>query len=62
MPTDLNQFWDTTSAMSSLIGLMVGGVFRELGARVEERMARVSALYGEFIGHTGAGAKTRSDG
>ena len=52
VPTDLNHFWDTTSAMSSLIGLLVNGVFRELGAEVEERMARVSALYGEFIGHT----------
>jgi hypothetical protein len=35
VPTDLNHFWDTTSAMSSLIGLMVNGVFRELGAEVE---------------------------
>ena len=52
VPTDLNHFWDTTSAMSSLIGLVVNGVFRELGAGVEERMARVSALYGDFIGHT----------
>ncbi|MBL9074701.1 MurR/RpiR family transcriptional regulator [Tabrizicola sp.] len=52
VPTDLNHFWDTTAAMSSLIGLMVNGVFRELGAEVEERMARVSALYGGFIGHT----------
>lgn len=52
VPTDLNHFWDTTSAMSSLIGLLVNGVFRELGAEVEARMARVSALYGEFIGHT----------
>ncbi len=51
VPTDLNQFWDTTSAMSSLIGLMVNGVFRELGAEVETRMARVSALYAEFVGH-----------
>ena len=51
--TDLNQFWDTTSAMSSLIGQMVNGVFRELGAGVEDRMARVSALYGDFIGHAG---------
>jgi DNA-binding MurR/RpiR family transcriptional regulator len=50
--TDLNHFWDTTSAMSSLIGLLVNGVFRELGAEVEARMARVSALYGDFIGHT----------
>jgi DNA-binding MurR/RpiR family transcriptional regulator len=52
VPTDLNHFWDTTSAMSSLIGLLVNGVFRELGAEVEVRMARVSALYGDFIGHT----------
>lgn len=52
VPTDLNHFWDTTSAMSSLIGLLVNGVFRELGAAVETRMARVSALYGDFIGHT----------
>lgn len=52
VPTDLNHFWDTTSAMSSLIGLLVNGVFRELGAGVEARMAKVSALYGEFIGHT----------
>lgn len=52
VPTDLNHFWDTTAAMSSLIGLMVNGVFRELGAGVEDRMARVSALYGTFIGHT----------
>ncbi|EEW25298.1 MurR/RpiR family transcriptional regulator [Rhodobacter ferrooxidans] len=52
VPTDLNHFWDTTSAMSSLIGLMVNGVFRELGAGVELRMARVSALYGDLIGHT----------
>lgn len=52
VPTDLNHFWDTTSAMSSLIGLLVNGVFRELGAEVEDRMARVSALYDDFIGHT----------
>ncbi len=55
VPTDLNHFWDTTAAMSSLIGLIVNGVFRELGAEVEERMARVSALYGDFIGHTAPG-------
>jgi hypothetical protein len=48
VPTDLNHFWDTTSAMSSLIGLMVNGVFRELGAEVEGRMARVSALLRRF--------------
>ena len=54
VPTDLNHFWDATSAMSSLIGLMINGVFRELGAQVEARMARVSALHGSFIGHIGS--------
>lgn len=53
VPTDLNHFWDTTSAMSSLIGLLVNGVFKELGTEVEERMAKISSLYGDFIGHTG---------
>lgn len=53
VPTDLNHFWDTTSAMSSLIGLIVNGVFRELGAGVEDRMAQVSTLYGRFVGHAG---------
>jgi DNA-binding MurR/RpiR family transcriptional regulator len=50
--TDLNHFWDATSPMSSLVGLIVNGVFNELGAEVETRMARVSSLYGHFIGHT----------
>jgi len=50
--TDFNQFWDATSAMSSLIGLIVNGVFGELGPEVEDRMTRVSALYNSFTGHT----------
>ena len=53
--TDLNHFWEATSAMSSLISLIVNGVFNALGTQVEARMARVSGLYGEFIGHTGSG-------
>ncbi|MDT8854043.1 MurR/RpiR family transcriptional regulator [Paracoccaceae bacterium Fryx2] len=59
VPTDLNHFWDATSAMASLIGLMVNGVFNQLGAGVEARMARVSSLYGDFIGHTGDPRTTR---
>jgi DNA-binding MurR/RpiR family transcriptional regulator len=51
--TDFNQFWDATSAMASLIGLIVNGVFAHLGPRVEDRMTRVSALYNDFIGHAG---------
>ena len=51
--TDFNQFWDTTSAISSLVGLIVNGVFAQLGPEVEARMTRVSALYNDFIGHAG---------
>ena len=51
--TDLNHFWDTTSAMASLVGLAVNGVFRELGAGVEPRMEKVAGLYNGFVGHTG---------
>lgn len=53
VPTDLNHFGDTTSAMASLIGLMLNGVFRELGAQVEERLLGVSRLYSDFVGHVG---------
>jgi DNA-binding MurR/RpiR family transcriptional regulator len=53
VPTDLNHFWDSTSAMSSLIGLLVNGVFRVLGPRAERRLAKVSDLHGTFIGHLG---------
>lgn len=62
VPTDLNHFWDTTSAMSSLIGLLVNGVFKELGAEVEARMARISAFYGDFIGHTGPSRRQPREG
>lgn len=51
--TDLNQFWDGTSTISSLVGLIVNGVFKELGPEVETRMVRVSALYNDFTGHAG---------
>ena len=51
--TDLNHFWDTTSAMACLVGLAVNGVFKELGAGVETRMERVAGLYNDLVGHTG---------
>jgi len=52
VPTDLNLFWDNTAPMASLISLLVNGVFNELGADVEQRMAAVSAGYNGFVGHT----------
>ena len=43
--------------MASLIGLMVNAVFAELGPEVEARLSAVSALYGDFVGHTAAGGQ-----
>lgn len=57
--TDFDHFWDATSAMASLIGLMVNAVFAELGPEVETRLSAVSALYGDFIGHTTTGGSDR---
>ena len=51
--TELNHFWDTTSAFSTMIGLLTNGVFKELGAEVEVRMFEVSELYNAFVGHVG---------
>lgn len=59
VPTDLNHFWDATSPMASLIGQLINGVSRQLGAETETRMAQVSALYGDFVGHTGDARHTR---
>ena len=58
VPTELNLFWDNTAPISSLISLTVNGVFNELGADVEERMAAISAGYNTFVGHLGAPSDT----
>lgn len=50
--TDLNQFWDSPAPIAGLISLLLNGVFNQIGPSVEERVTRVSALYGRFIGHT----------
>jgi len=51
--TDFNQFWDATSAIASLIGLIVNGVFADLGPEVEDRMTRISDLHRNLTGHVG---------
>ncbi|MCM5554816.1 MurR/RpiR family transcriptional regulator [Pleomorphomonas sp. NRKKF1] len=56
--TDFDQFWDATSAMASLIGLLFNAVFAELGPGVEARLNAVSALYGDFIGHTATNGRS----
>jgi DNA-binding MurR/RpiR family transcriptional regulator len=51
--TDINQFWESTAPVASLIALLINSIFNELGPSVEARMDRVSALHGRFIGHVG---------
>lgn len=53
VPTDINQFWDSTAPMASLIALLINSIFNELGPSVETRMNRVSALYSRFTGYVG---------
>ncbi len=51
--TDLNQFWESTAPMASLIALLINSIFNELGPSVEARMNEVSALYSRFTGIVG---------
>lgn len=51
--TDINQFWDSTSPIASLIALLVNSIFNELGPSVEQRMNKVADLYSNFTGHVG---------
>ena len=53
VPTDINQFWDSTAPVASLISLLINGIFNELGPAVETRMNEVSALYSRFTGYVG---------
>lgn len=51
--TDLNQFWDSSAPMASLIALLINSIFNELGPAVEARMNEISALYSRFTGIVG---------
>ncbi|UWQ52340.1 MurR/RpiR family transcriptional regulator [Leisingera caerulea] len=53
VPTQFNQFWDSTAQMASLSNLLINGVFMELGPQVEGRLNRIADLYGRFTGHVG---------
>ncbi|MFQ6552532.1 MurR/RpiR family transcriptional regulator [Aestuariibius insulae] len=53
VPTEFNQFWESTAQMASLANLLVNGVFLELGPKVEARMETVTQLYSRFTGYIG---------
>jgi DNA-binding MurR/RpiR family transcriptional regulator len=53
VPSEINLFWDTNGPMLTLVHLMVNGIIGELGPEVEQRLDRMSGLYGDFVGHAG---------
>jgi DNA-binding MurR/RpiR family transcriptional regulator len=53
VPSQFNQFWDSTALMASLGNLIINAVFLELGPGVEDRLGRIARLYGRFTGHVG---------
>jgi len=65
VPTQFNQFWDSTAQMASLSNLLIHSVFLQLGSEVEGRLNRIADLYGRFTGHVDRparqGAKRTND-
>lgn len=53
IPTEFNQFWDSTALLANLGNLLINSVFMELGPEVEERLNRTAELFGRFTGHVG---------
>jgi len=53
VPTQVNQFWDSTAHMASLGNLLINSVFMELGPGAGDRMNRIAELFGRVTGHVG---------
>ncbi len=51
VPTQFNQFWDSTAQMASLSNLLIHNVFLKHGSEVDDRLNRIADLYGRFTGH-----------
>jgi DNA-binding MurR/RpiR family transcriptional regulator len=56
VPTEFNLFWESTSAMLSLVHLLVNEVCKKLGPEVERRLEATAALHNEFVGYTSSSA------
>lgn len=52
VPTEMNRCWDSSSAIWTLLQLMLNTVFTLLSPNVTERLNNISILYEEFVGHT----------
>jgi DNA-binding MurR/RpiR family transcriptional regulator len=52
VPTEFNLLWESTSAMLSLVNLLVNEVCKWLGPDVEKRLEATAALHHEFVGYT----------
>ena len=52
VPTELNLCWDATSAVWSLMQLLLNSVFVKLGPSIEDRLDSITGLYESFVGHS----------
>lgn len=59
LPTESGIFWGTTVPIHAALALLINSVVLALGSSVERRLAEVSTLYQEFIGHVGQPAAKR---
>lgn len=57
--TEVELFWNSQVAMSCVANLLFNDVVGALGARVEDRLTRLSDLYQEFTGHVGSTARRK---
>lgn len=53
VPTQINQFWDSTAQMASFGNLLINSVVMELGVETGDRMNRLAILFGSISGHVG---------
>lgn len=53
LPTESGLFWSSSVAMACAVNLLVNQVVVQLGAKVEPRLERLSALHQTFTGHVG---------
>lgn len=52
---EVGLFWTSSVSMVCLVNLLINDVVKELGVNVEKRLANVSALYQDFVGHLPSG-------
>jgi DNA-binding MurR/RpiR family transcriptional regulator len=53
VPTQTGMFWSSPVALVCAVNLMVNGVIKLIGARVEQRLEKLTRLHQTFTGYAG---------